>query len=284
MEIYALVGRSGTGKSYKALNVAGNYNIQYIIDDGILIMGNKILAGVSAKRENTKIAAVKRAIFLNEQHRLEVINALKQHNPDKLLIIGTSENMIHNIMKALKLGNIYNLIRIEDVSSYEEIEAAKKARKHKGKHVIPVPTFEVKKQFSGYVLDSIRHLVFKNNKEFETYEKTVVRPTFSYLGKYDITPSVIKKIAVISAMEVKGVVKVHDVDIENKEDGTIVTIEVTLMLCDLLYKISESAAKNVKDNLEYMTNINILEVNVFVKDIDVNKSSGIDVLTVIFNK
>ncbi|EYE89553.1 hypothetical protein Q428_01890 [Fervidicella metallireducens AeB] len=284
MEIFALVGRSGTGKSYKALNVAGIYNIQYIIDDGILIMGNKILAGVSAKRENTKIAAVKRAIFLNEQHRLEVLNALKQHNPDKLLIIGTSENMIHNIMKNLKLGNSYNLIRIEDVSSYEEIEAAKKARKQKGKHVIPVPTFEVKKQFSGYVLDSIRHLVFKNNKEFETYEKTVVRPTFSYLGKYDITPSVIKKIAMISALEVEGVAKVHGVGIENKENGTIVTVEVTLMICDLLYKICASAAKRVKDNLEYMTNINILEVNISVKDIDLNKTSGIDALAFLFSK
>ena len=37
MEVYAFVGSSGTGKSYRAQMVARKYNIRYIIDDGILI-------------------------------------------------------------------------------------------------------------------------------------------------------------------------------------------------------------------------------------------------------
>lgn len=63
MDIYAFIGRSGTGKSYKAQYVAGCYDIEYIIDDGLLIKGNKVIAGVSAKKESTRIAAVKRAVF-----------------------------------------------------------------------------------------------------------------------------------------------------------------------------------------------------------------------------
>jgi len=50
VEIFALVGESGTGKSYKAILVAHKYNISYIIDDGLLIRKDKILAGHSAKK------------------------------------------------------------------------------------------------------------------------------------------------------------------------------------------------------------------------------------------
>jgi len=38
MEIFALMGESGTGKSYKALLVAHKYSINYIIDDGLLMV------------------------------------------------------------------------------------------------------------------------------------------------------------------------------------------------------------------------------------------------------
>ncbi|MCG4734992.1 ATP-binding protein, partial [Casaltella massiliensis] len=71
MKVYALVGESGSGKSYKALELAYEKNINYIIDDGILIFKNKIIAGISAKQASTKIQAVKRAIFHDENHRNE---------------------------------------------------------------------------------------------------------------------------------------------------------------------------------------------------------------------
>ena len=65
MEVYALVGPSGTGKSYRAISFANEMGILYIIDDGLLIKDNRILAGVSAKKEPTKLAAVRRALFID---------------------------------------------------------------------------------------------------------------------------------------------------------------------------------------------------------------------------
>ena len=47
--------------------VAGEYDIKYIIDDGILVRNNDIVAGSSAKKAPTKIETVKRALFKNEQ-------------------------------------------------------------------------------------------------------------------------------------------------------------------------------------------------------------------------
>ena len=43
IKVYAFIGPSGTGKSYRAQMVANEYNINYIIDDGILIKENDII-------------------------------------------------------------------------------------------------------------------------------------------------------------------------------------------------------------------------------------------------
>ena len=43
MKVYAFVGPSGTGKSYRAQFVATQRGINYIIDDGLLIKDNAII-------------------------------------------------------------------------------------------------------------------------------------------------------------------------------------------------------------------------------------------------
>ena len=45
IRVCAFVGPSGTGKSYRAQMVAGANNINYIIDDGLLIKDNEVIAG-----------------------------------------------------------------------------------------------------------------------------------------------------------------------------------------------------------------------------------------------
>ena len=45
MYVCALVGASGTGKSHRSLWVAKEHNIDFVIDDGLLIKGNSVLAG-----------------------------------------------------------------------------------------------------------------------------------------------------------------------------------------------------------------------------------------------
>ena len=59
IKVYAFVGPSGTGKSYRAQMVASEKDINFIIDDGLLIKDNKIIAGESAKKAPTKIEKIK---------------------------------------------------------------------------------------------------------------------------------------------------------------------------------------------------------------------------------
>ena len=44
IKVYALIGKSGTGKSFRSKMVAEEYNIDLLIDDGLLIKGNKTIS------------------------------------------------------------------------------------------------------------------------------------------------------------------------------------------------------------------------------------------------
>ena len=57
--------------------VAGEKGINYIIDDGLLIKGNEVIAGVSAKKAPTKIETVKNALFINEERKEEMQKVIK---------------------------------------------------------------------------------------------------------------------------------------------------------------------------------------------------------------
>lgn len=52
MKIYGLYGKSGTGKSHKVQVLANNLGVKSIIDDGILIVDQSHVAGISAKCES----------------------------------------------------------------------------------------------------------------------------------------------------------------------------------------------------------------------------------------
>ena len=59
IKVFALVGRSGTGKSFRAKLVAQKYGMELIIDDGLLISDQKIIAGKSAKKETAYLSSNK---------------------------------------------------------------------------------------------------------------------------------------------------------------------------------------------------------------------------------
>ena len=122
MRTIAFVGPSGTGKSYRALMVAKQYGADAILDDGLLISENKVLAGISAKREPTKLASVRRALFVEPDHARQVRNAIRNNRVRCVMILGTSDAMVEKIAKTLQLPEIEQIIHIEDISTPEEIQ------------------------------------------------------------------------------------------------------------------------------------------------------------------
>lgn len=212
MIVYAFVGKTGTGKSYRAQMIARRYNIKYIIDDAILVNDTKVICGKSAKTEATKIASVKAAIFLDENRREQMKLKIKAERPDSILILGTSDEMVQKIASNLELGEIQKTIYIDQVATQEEIATARKSRIEEGKHVVPVPTFEIKEQFSGYFLDPLKIFnIFSKSEQENISEKTIIRPTYSYLGKYIISERVINSIIYYVVEKIEGVTKVQKV-------------------------------------------------------------------------
>lgn len=279
MKTYAFVGPSGTGKSYRAQMVANQRGINYIIDDGLLICGNEVLAGISAKKAPTKIETVRNALFQNEERKKEVQNVIKKKKPDSILILGTSDEMVSRIAENLGFEPISETIYINDVATEEEMAMARNTRVTQGKHVIPVPTFAIKKDFSGYLLDPLQ--IFKSTgrgKAPYISEKSIIRPTFSYMGNFEISDTVIKQIIDYVAHKTDGVNKIHRSIIKKhrgaSEDGLYIYLEVII---EFGYNINETMKyfkKKIIREIENLTAMNVLSMEIVVKGVNYEKNNN----------
>jgi len=272
LDVVALVGPAGSGKSHRASLVSLREGCDLIIDDGLLIRESKILAGQSAKREESRLAAVRRAIFSDQEHKAEVKAAIKKAKPSRLLILGTSDDMIVRITDALDLPRPEKTIRIEDIASPAEIRLARRKRRKEGKHVIPAPTVEVKKTFSGFAVDPLRFLLKRtgDNPDPVTVEKSVVRPTFSSLGRFYIADTVVASIASHAAEEVPGVRRVTRVVIDSRREGVNIDLELTLRNGHNVWDAMRAAQSTVRQRIEQMTALNVLECNLEGKRISLD--------------
>lgn len=268
IKVYAFVGPSGTGKSYRAQMIAGERGISFIIDDGLLIKENEVIAGESAKKAATKVATVKHALFYEESEREPIIKAFKKYKPESILILGTSDGMVQKIAANLGLPEISETIYITDVATEEEMKTARRIRVTEGKHVIPVPTFEIKKDFSGYLLDPLQ--IFKSKgKGQQPYisEKSIIRPTFSYLGKFTISDLVFRQILEYLAVQTPAIHKILKARVDNFGEGVKIYMEVSIVygfnVVEGLNKFKEKSRKEI----EKLTAMNVVELDVVAKNI-----------------
>ncbi len=272
MKIVSFVGPSGTGKSHRASWVARERGIDFIIDDGLLIKINQVVAGTSAKKERTRIASIKCALFTDDSHAEEVMNAIRLHKPESILILGTSDQMTDKIAERLQLPAITQRVYITDVADELEIKQALATRRQQGKHVIPVPTFEIKKEFSGYFLDPLQIFRRKGKGNFQMDEvKSVVRPTFSYLGNFTISDYTIYQIVEYVVTNMKGVNKISRFRAENRPEGTYIEMDLILVYGCNIRELIRNIQKNVAQEVERLTALNIKQVNVTAKSLVIEK-------------
>lgn len=275
IEVYAFVGPSGTGKSYRAQLVASENDISYIIDDGLFIKDNEIIAGNSAKKAPTKIETVKQALFIENSEKSSVIDAIKKYEPKKILILGTSNSMVQKIAENLGLPEISKYIYINDIATQEEMETARRIRTTEGKHVIPVPTFELKKDFSGYILDPLQ--IFKSKgRGAKPYisEKSIIRPTFSYLGNFTISDTVFRQILEHLSKKNDAIYKVVKCRVDNYEEGPYIYMEVIIKYgCNIVECINQFKNKIVKE-ISNLTTMNVQKIEVVAKGIHVPQDNS----------
>ncbi len=274
----ALVGESGTGKSFKSKLLAQKYGIDAIIDDGLLIKDDKILGGKSAKTEKTYMGAVRIALFDDKEHRDEIARILKKTHIKKILLLGTSEKMVIKIAARLQLPQPSKIIKIEDIATREEIDKAIRSRQVEGKHVIPVPSIEVKKNYSQ-IFSASMHDFFNKNKLLAKFnknlsgkmiEKSIVQPEFSKKGRIEISEAALTQMVMHCVNECDPEVKIKKISIKTDARGyrLLVTIDVPFgtQLTGKVHKLQQY----IIDKIESFTGILIEEVSIIIDKITKN--------------
>ncbi|MBN1837401.1 MAG: hypothetical protein JW820_16220 [Spirochaetales bacterium] len=267
VQVLALVGGSGTGKSFRARLVAEKHGIDLIIDDGLLIKDQKILAGRSAKREKGMLAAIGTALFAEQSHAESVRRALNKEKFKRVLVIGTSDKMVRKIARRLQLPHPSKIIRIEEIASRDEIAAAVRSRNTEGKHIIPIPALEVKRSYPNIFLDSMK-IFFKRRfhplGSGNIIEKTVVRPGYGNRGAVSISQAAISQMVLHCVQEFDSSLKVEKVVSHKTAGGYLleVVLEVPYVgqIASSLYQLQEYIARNI----ESFTGIILKEVNVTI--------------------
>ena len=176
--------------------------------------------------------------------------------------------MVKKIAENLGLPEISETIYITDVATKQEMETARRIRVTEGKHVIPVPTFEIKKDFSGYLLDPLQ--IFKSKgKGQKPYisEKSIIRPTFSYLGKFTISDTVFRQILEYLASKTPGIYKVQKTRVENYGEGARIYMEVTVVYGYNVVKDIKDFREKARKEIEKLTAMNVVELEVVAKGI-----------------
>lgn len=270
MEVVAFVGPSGTGKSHHAIGVAFDNKCDAIIDDGLLIKGTKILAGTSAKNEQNRIQAVKRAIFTEDEHARAVREALESSNIHRLLIIATSDNMIKKIVGRLHLDLPVKTVYINQIASKAEIKKARYSRLQEGKHIVPVPTVELKPHFTGYFADLPYNIFSSQRRQEKDADRSIVRPSFSFYGKLLIADNAIEDIIHIIGGKLDGVERVTSIKVRRRSDsskGIVIRVEVVLYYGVKLFAVTRQMQAKIKEKIEYMTAMQVKNVDVSIRSL-----------------
>lgn len=270
MEVYALVGSTGTGKSHRAAFVAHEYKIDVIIDDGLVIKGATILGGISAKSQPSALGAVRTALFTNPGHAANAIELVGRSDSQKVLILGTSLEMVKKIANRLDLPEPQHIINISEIATEKEIETARYMRKIHGKHVIPAPKTEVRKSFSGVLIDPINVFLRLKNKPRpqKSIEKTVVRPAYFLLGKISVSDgtinSLIKRIIQDSGLPAR-VGKVH---INQTQEGVLVNVTAQVKHGTFIPEVLMDMQRLLTEKIEYLTGLNIISIDITANKIE----------------
>ena len=172
-----------------------------IIDDGLLVQDRRVLAGFSAKFETNQISAIKRAIFSDPVHRIEVRQRIVQLTPTTLLVLGTSEKMIRTICDALELGTNVEWLPIEAFASANDMALASNLRK-RGMHAIPIVQSQLAEAPLPQYIRRLRHRFLAHKYEVSLpirQDLTVVSPLFNEGAVY-IHPRVVRD-SIIQLME-----------------------------------------------------------------------------------
>ncbi len=265
VEVLAFVGPAGTGKSQRAQLVASEHNMEFLIDDGLLIHRGQIVCGRSAKTERNQICAIRRALFQFPSHRLQVRRALASVAPCRVMLVATSEEMARRIARRLGLPPPRAFVRIEDVASPEEIARARHERIQKKQHVIPVSSVQVRRNFAGKLVGKLR--IFWSGEEPQG-EKTIVRPPFTFFGNLAIEPEALIQMVREISQRTPQVASVREIRVDSQGGRLRFSLTIAVSMGEMsMLDLARFLQRRLSSSVAYFTGLEVGHVNVVVSEV-----------------
>ena len=130
----------------------------------------------------------------------------------------------------------------------------------------------VGKCFFGILMALALNIKFKgrNNKPYIS-EKSIIRPTFSYLGNFTISDTVFRQIIEHVAKKDKSIYSVIRTRIDNQPEGPYVYIEVIVEYGSNVRDVVENFKNKVIKELEKLTTMRVRTIKIVIKDIHIEK-------------
>ena len=209
---------------------------------------------------------------MEKDHCREVRTALAGSDIQTLLVIGTSDKMVGTICKRLQIPSPSETVYIQDVSTTREMKKARETRIKEGKHVVPVPTIELKPHLSGVLVDLPHRLFSRNRKHQALPEKSFVRPAFSYYGKITVSDYVVSDIVRIVVKKNKEVDRITSIKVRRPSDtskGMTIYLEIILFFGAPIYEVVKSLQTRIKLKVEGMTSMPVKNIDVSIRSLTV---------------
>ena len=126
---------------------------------------------------------------------------------------------------------------------------------------------QLKHQFSGYFLSPLRIFKGIGAGKGSFTEKSVVRPTYSYMGEFIISERVISDIVKCTAQGIEGVVEVvrviADQNIQALEIEVLLVVKKGFRAVDIARELQRKSANMIEE----MTAFNISSLDIDVRGI-----------------
>ena len=99
-----------------------------------------------------------------------------------------------------------------------------------------------------------------------------MRPSFSFYGKLLISDTAIEDIINLIADKLEGVDKVSAIKVRRRSDnskGIVISVEVVLYYGVKLFVVTRQLQAKIKEKVEYMTAMQVKNVNVSIRSLAV---------------
>ena len=167
----------------------------------------------------------------------------------------------------MDLPNPHRIINIDDVATQHEIEIAQRSRAHEGKHIIPVPSVEVKRNYPHIFFDSVKIFIRKNLrlKKSELFiEKSVVTPEFSDRGRISISESSLSQMVIHCVNEFDPSLRILKIIIRQDRHNFGINVILDIPYGTQITGKIHNLQKYILENIEKFTGIILLDVNITI--------------------